>query len=432
MRAPRIQICYEINNFDMRRYLLIILLLSVNYIQAQESSLKVLYEESIAAYEAKDYKSFLSYSIRLNDIRPNHPTLSYNLAAAFALNNKKDEAIAALKHHLGMNASKDYMNDDDFTSLRESESYKQIEAYVDSLNTRIERSKLSLTLPQNEDHFESITHDPADNSFYLGSVNTRSVLKFQKGAFVKYLSERNDLFAVMGLDIDKKRNVLWICSATLPQMNDYSDSLENLSSVFAIDLYTGNVLKKFMVNNATLGDITSDGKGNAIASDSYRNKLYNFSLAGYQVFMELPKEIINLQGLALNKKSLYVADYLTGLYEINLDDQLLTKLNNNGLYSDKGIDGLLYYKDNLIAFQNGTSPKRVFALGLDKSKVTQVKTIDQSLAYKGEPTQGVIVNNELIFIANSAWNAYSKQGYEPELAEELAIRKLELVNFLIK
>jgi hypothetical protein len=404
----------------------------VNYIQAQESSLKVLYEESIAAYEAKDYKSFLGYSIRLNGIRPNHPTLSYNLAAALALNNKEDDAIAALKHHLGMNASKAYMKDDDFISLRESESYIQIEAYVDSLNTRIERSKLSLTLPQKEDHFESITHDPADNSFYLGSVNTRSVLKFQRGVLVKYLSGRVDLFAVMGLDIDKKRNVLWICSASLPQMNDYSDSLANLSSVFAIDLYTGNVLKTFMVKNATLGDIISDTKGNAIASDSHRNKLYNFSLAGYQVLMELPKEIINLQGLALNKKSLYIADYLTGLYEINLDDQSLNKLDNNGLYSDKGIDGLLFYKDGLIAFQNGTTPKRVFALGLDKSIVTQVKTIDQSLAYEGESTQGVIVKNELVFIASSAWNAYPKGPYDPEQAEDLAIRKLELINFLIK
>ncbi|MFT7030637.1 MAG: hypothetical protein ACJA2C_002035 [Marinoscillum sp.] len=404
----------------------------MNYIQAQESSLKVLYEESIAAYEAKDYKSFLGYSIRLNGIRPNHPTLSYNLAAALALNNKEDDAIAALKHHLGMNASKAYMKDDDFISLRESESYIQIEAYVDSLNTRIERSKLSLTLPQKEDHFESITHDPADNSFYLGSVNTRSVLKFQRGVLVKYLSGRVDLFAVMGLDIDKKRNVLWICSASLPQMNDYSDSLANLSSVFAIDLYTGNVLKTFMVKNATLGDIISDTKGNAIASDSHRNKLYNFSLAGYQVLMELPKEIINLQGLALNKKSLYIADYLTGLYEINLDDQSLNKLDNNGLYSDKGIDGLLFYKDGLIAFQNGTTPKRVFALGLDKSIVTQVKTIDQSLAYEGESTQGVIVKNELVFIASSAWNAYPKGPYDPEQAEDLAIRKLELINFLIK
>jgi hypothetical protein len=215
-------------------------------------------------------------------------------------------------------------------------------------------------------------------------------------------------------------------------MNDYSDSLANLSSVFAIDLYTGNVLKTFMVKNATLGDIISDTKGNAIASDSHRNKLYNFSLAGYQVLMELPKEIINLQGLALNKKSLYIADYLTGLYEINLDDQSLNKLDNNGLYSDKGIDGLLFYKDGLIAFQNGTTPKRVFSLGLDKSIVTQVKTIDQSLAYEGESTQGVIVKNELVFIASSAWNAYPKGPYDPEQAEDLAIRKLELINFLIK
>ncbi len=415
----------------MKYLIVVISFLIISPVTCQVESIGVYYQNSIDAYEAKNYDEFLEYSIKVNQIRPNHPVLSYNLAAAYSLTNQLDSAIVALKRNLGMNANLQYLEDPDFINLRERADFKSLKALVEDLNMTVENSHTTLKLSQKENHFESITHDPMSNSFYLGSVRTRKVLKYENGRLDEYFSNER-LFAVMGLDVDKRRNILWVCSAALPEIEGYKDSLENISTVFAIDLYTNEVIKNFVVPNAILGDIIVDKSGKALASDSHKNRLYQFSTSGFQVLLKLPNYIINLQGLALNKKTLYVSDYLSGLYRIDMVTQDVVKINNNGYYSDKGIDGLLYHKGNLIAFQIGTNPRRTFGILVEKDRVKGAKLIDQNLPLKGEATQGVIVNNELVFIGNSAWNAYEKGTYNSDLAEDLNIRKMELVNFLIE
>src|SRR4029453_14811577 len=57
------------------------------------------YFEAMArkAYEAKDYFAFLENQRRAAELRPNHPRIMYNLAIAYALNGKSDEALKSLR-----------------------------------------------------------------------------------------------------------------------------------------------------------------------------------------------------------------------------------------------------------------------------------------------------------------------------------------------
>ena len=64
-------------------------------IQAQSS--KELYAKGIAAYEAKDYGTFLKYFQTLDSLRPFHPTYTYNLASAYSMNSNSDKALEILK-----------------------------------------------------------------------------------------------------------------------------------------------------------------------------------------------------------------------------------------------------------------------------------------------------------------------------------------------
>ena len=49
------------------------------------------------AYQAKDYPAFLANMKLAAQLRPNHPRLLYNLAAAYAINGRSDEALSALR-----------------------------------------------------------------------------------------------------------------------------------------------------------------------------------------------------------------------------------------------------------------------------------------------------------------------------------------------
>lgn len=62
-----------------------------------------------------------------------------------------------------------------------------------------------------------------------------------------------------------------------------------------------------------------------------------------------------------------------------------------GEYSLKGTDGLYFYKNGLLAIQNGVSPMQVVYLSLDKKlpKITQRKVLENNNPALNEPTLGV-------------------------------------------
>ena len=66
----------------------------------------------------------------------------------------------------------------------------------------------------------------------------------------------------------------------------------------------------------------------------------------------------------------------------------------------------------LIAVQNGTSPGRVVAFDLDPSltRVTSETIIDRSTKTLGDPTHGVIIDDDFYYIANSGWDVIDDHG----------------------
>jgi hypothetical protein len=77
-----------------------------------------------------------------------------------------------------------------------------------------------------------------------------------------------------------------------------------------------------------------------------------------------------------------------------------------------GIDGLYFDRGRLIAVQNGTSPERVVAFTLDPSytRIESETIIERSTSTLGDPTHGVVVDNDFYYIANSGWDAVDDHG----------------------
>lgn len=393
----------------------------------QMDSLRAYYQKSLAAYKVQDFPEFLRYTIMANNIRPNHPAIAYNLSAAYAVNGEKDKAVAALQDYLRMNATLDYQKDTDFEGLANYEPFLQLETYVAGLSEVIQSSSVAFTIPQQQDHVESIAYSESEDAFYLGSVNTRQILQYKNGEASRLIAGHDLLYSVMGLDVDQN-NVLWVCSMALPEMDGFSDTLKNTSSILGIDLATSKVLFSYQVPGALLGDLIVMESGQILASDGLENKIYELTPDGYSLFTDLSASVLNLQGIAAAAGKLYFSDYLTGLYELDIPSGDYRKIPSNRLFSEKGTDGVLIYKGQLIAFQNGTYPKRTVALTLEKGEIRKANLIDQNTHSNGEPTQGVIVGNTLYFIANSAWHAYEQGSYRGEKAGDLEIRKLDLAK----
>lgn len=390
---------------------------------AQLDSLQNWYKQGMTAKSQARTHDAIHFLSKANAVRPHHPIILYQLAHAEAMASLPYDAIQTLTVLQRMDASKDFAADSSFVSLWSNPDFQKVHLLRTQASTPVIKSELAIALPQQEHHFESIARHR--DEWLLGTVNSRMIFSVKDGQ-PSLLSSDPRLFAVMGLDVDEANGVLWICTAALPEMRGFHDSLANQSSVLAIDLQSREVIASFVVKDALLGDlILHDGK--IYASDGRKNNIYTFDRQGLVAIHQLP-QLLNLQGLTMhpNGRQLYLSDYLTGIYSYHLETRQLTKLVSNDLISEKGIDGLLYRDGWLIAFQNGTTPKRALALQLDSEglELTQCRIIDQALPTPGEPTQGAWLGPELYYLATSAWQAYESGTYDSSATAPLEIRKI--------
>jgi hypothetical protein len=120
------------------------------------------------------------------------------------------------------------------------------------------------------------------------------------------------------------------------------------------------------------------------------------------------------QGLAPTPdgQALVVADYSSGLWRVARaggepvrmaapDDAVLI-----------GIDGLVSDGRSLYALQNGVSPQRVLKLTLNSAwtRIDQVQVLAANLSQIAEPTTGLILDGDLVFVARSQWSDFAADG----------------------
>lgn len=77
-----------------------------------------------------------------------------------------------------------------------------------------------------------------------------------------------------------------------------------------------------------------------------------------------------------------------------------------------GIDGLVSDGRSLYALQNGVSPQRVLKLTLNPAwtRIDQVQVLAANLPQIAEPTTGLIMDGDLVFVARSQWSDFAADG----------------------
>lgn len=107
-----------------------------------------------------------------------------------------------------------------------------------------------------------------------------------------------------------------------------------------------------------------------------------------------------------------VADYSIGLLRIDLATLAVSRLGDPADGVVTGLDGIAWHGDGIVAIQNGVAPARVVSVALDSSlsRATSVRVLDRNTRIATEPTNGVIIGSELIYVANSQWDLRDDAG----------------------
>jgi hypothetical protein len=380
------------------------------------------YYESQArkAYQEKDYSAFLSNMKMAVELRPNHPRLMFNLAAAYALNGSGSEALQWLNKMTEMGLVFPAEKADEFDSIRSSAGFQTLLKKVEQNKLPTVNGATAFTVHEKGFIPEGIAYDPITQTFFLGSVYKRKIVSVNtKGEARDFAGESDGLWSVMGMKVDSARRLLWVATAAHPQMSNYRADENGTSGVFKFDLRTGKLIKKYILHNKPdshwLGDLVLNSRGEVFATDSLSPAIYFIPRQKDEIelFMAGPP-FVNVQGLDFtpDEKHLFVADYARGIFLVDVTNKKATELTPAPDVTLLGIDGLYWHKGTLLAVQNGINPPRLVRLfpSKDMRQIARLETIEANDPLFDEPTLGVLVKESFYLIANSQWGAIDEKG----------------------
>jgi len=402
---------------------------------ASGQSLQEYFTLAQEAYQQKEYDTYLEYLISANEMRPNHPVIVYRLAGAYALNNRKTRAIQTLNQMLLMDATIDFNGDDDFASIRARRGYDKLIELQKELNRIEENDEVFIEVDAAELHPESFVI-LEDGTLLMGSIREKRIVKvLADGNYVNWLETP---FSVMGMKVDSITNTLWVATAAIPEMMDYSEEQKGYSTLLQVDLNTGFIIQGMQYDEGSLiGDLQPDSNQKLWFTNSmepYLNRddtdttsvLGTFTRLSYDLY----ENFINLQGLTLSEdeKYLYFSDYIKGLFRVDIEEGDITPVLSNSATLLKGIDGVYTYKNTLIAIHNGTKPNKVvqYFLNEEGTFIEFERVINRGGADLGEPTLGQVKDGYFYYLANSPWAAYENGEFNVSSWGKIQIRRIKL------
>jgi WD40 repeat protein len=374
----------------------------------------------VQAYRAKDYAAYLENMKQALNLRPEHPTLMYNLAGAYALNGSKSEAIGWLGKVAAMGLIYPAAEDEDFASIKDSQEFKSVLQKFEANKAPINHSTEAFTLEEKGLITEGLAFDSATETFYVSSAHKRKILSVdKKGTAREFSGAQDGLWSVMGMKVDAKRRHLWVASTAIPQMMNFTEADKNRTGVFKYDLKTGKLIKKYLLPETTkahtFGDLAVHPSGDVYVTDSQTPTIYVISRATDALELYAgPEPFASPQGLdfSADGKYLFVADYGRGIFVSEVKSKKFVKLERPENVSLLGIDGLYFHKGSLIAVQNGSRPHRIVRAFLNPAmtRVERLEVIESNHPLFDEPTLGVVARDMFYFIANSQWGSVNEQG----------------------
>ncbi|MCK5147004.1 SMP-30/gluconolactonase/LRE family protein [bacterium] len=362
-------------------------------------------KNAFAASSIEECQSSLKFCSEVLKSVPHHPVINYLIARLNALlgNNKIaiQQLIKATK--LGYTTKLlfnpiHHLNDPAFDTFRKENQFKEVLSILKQAEKSIHNAQIAFTINDKTLDPEGITYDPVEKMFYLGSLSKNKIIKVdQHGNSIDFIKEGQDgLKSVYGIHVDPIRRILWACS----------NSKSNRPEIFKYDLSSGKLIKKYALpvdsNIRQFNDLVIHTNGDIYISGNKSIYTIPYSSDKLELFL-MEKLFAGLNGITLteDEQTLYVADYLIGVYKVGLKSKSFSLLSNEPGFSLFGIDGL-YFKNNILyAVQDAVNTIDRFILNKEGTHVNGCEVFERNSQYLHFPTTGVIVDDYFYFIADT-------------------------------
>ena len=276
-----------------------------------------------------------------------------------------------------------------------------------------------LVIPDSSLIAEDVAWDPRTRTWYVSSVRHRKVIAIgPDGVSRDFIpTGSGGLWSAFAIALDTARDLLWVTSAATREGLDTPASDLGRTALFSFQLGSGRLVSRHELPRDSipraLADLDLLEDGRLVVSDSRGGGVYLLDAAGLRPLVaprtfRSPQEPAAIPGTPF----VLVPDYSRGLALVNLESGRVTWLLAPADLDLKGIDGMRFRGRTLIAVQNGLQPNRVVRLDLDDQyrRVTSWEPLIAGVGGLREPTHGVVIADDFVFIANSGWDHVGDDG----------------------
>jgi hypothetical protein len=273
-------------------------------------------------------------------------------------------------------------------------------------------STVFATVPVEHRLVEGVGWDARTNRLFTSSVVGRELVMLGGQGWRRI--DGLDAGSLFGLAIDEPRRLLWVASGVVDPTPSPETAYRGLIALSLDDL---QVVRRVPAPAADLSpaDIAVAPNGTVYASDPTSGAILRALPQADSMEVLVPSgRLRSPQGIALDveRGRLYVADYNYGLALVNLATGALSRLSADLPMMLNGIDGLFLVDGDLVGIQNGTNPRRIVRIRLDRSgtRATGLEVIERAHSEWGEPTLGQIKEGDLIYVADAQWERFGAGG----------------------
>jgi hypothetical protein len=264
---------------------------------------------------------------------------------------------------------------------------------------------------------ESLVRDEAQDRWLVSQIARRTIVSVSDdGTVSPWLQPHPAVSGVVGLALDEARGILWATSAPLPPAVHGRSDETPTTALLQIELATGRVVRVYPVpaddREHDLGDLVLMPDGAVVVSDGQSGDLYRLAAPDQALTPFVTGVFGSPQGLAVVRTTLFVADYSSGLWRMPLAGGTPVPVALPPGDTLVGIDGLTTDGTRLFAIQNGVAPQRVVRLALypNHEEVAMFIVLAATLPGLEEPTTGIVIDGQLVFISRSQWNGFDQDG----------------------
>ena len=360
----------------------------------------------VSAMDSNDPTTALDDFDKAAAILPDSPSILLLTAQLLIGQHRDDDARAVLTNYLRRGYVIDLKKNPDFNAVWDGN--------LDDLQMAnqgpVGEMHVAATLP-GFTIAEGVAVDAGSGQIYISGVHDGSITALSADAPKTVITFRPGV-AAYGLGL--RDGKIWASTQATRQTKGYSAKAAIASKLLVIDPATGKVTGQFSDPGHHFGHMLL-GKDDLYVADTGSGAILR--LSGYQgTFQTLVPEgyMDTPDGLAENAdgSALLVADFVSGLYRVDLTQGSLVRVPAPDGVSTLGLSSLARYGNDIIAIQNGFNPNRVLRLHMsaDWRSIQSAEVLLRSDKLLSQPSQGVVADDHFLFVAQSQWSNLDDQG----------------------